>query len=442
MTVKLVRDALGSDVPQTVDGNGNITVRATGDTTGVDFGKTKLLRDALGSPLPNQIYDVDAKKWVIDESGGSGGGGTGPQGPRGYSAYQVAVMNGFVGTEEQWLESLKGKDGPPGTTDYTQLTNKPFIPTTTNQLINDSGFITQVILNALKNVADGIAGLDANGLISLAQLPPSTKELRVVADLAARDALDTFEGLGCYVKDAVPEVSSGGAFYMHDGATWFKTATDSDFTAVLDWSNITNKPTEFYTLPKASVNTLGGVKVDGTTIVTDENGVLRVIGGGAAPELTKEAITNALTYTPANDEDLTELERKFNEHSAQIEALGERVEVLEKKPRQATLHCVVSEITPNSKSGNAKVPYNATISSIDASVDAASGLQLNYIIEKLSGNAWSQIGSSSILVGQNSRTTSLNVNVNENDWIRVVAQSENEDVQLLTVSLSITERGV
>lgn len=28
---------------------------------------------------------------------------------RGYSAYEVAVINGFKGTEKEWLESLKGK---------------------------------------------------------------------------------------------------------------------------------------------------------------------------------------------------------------------------------------------------------------------------------------------------------------------------------------------
>lgn len=33
---------------------------------------------------------------------------------RGYSAYQVAVMNGFEGTEAEWLESLKGPQGEPG----------------------------------------------------------------------------------------------------------------------------------------------------------------------------------------------------------------------------------------------------------------------------------------------------------------------------------------
>lgn len=35
-------------------------------------------------------------------------------GPAGKSAYEVAVEEGFVGTEEEWLESLQGKDGPAG----------------------------------------------------------------------------------------------------------------------------------------------------------------------------------------------------------------------------------------------------------------------------------------------------------------------------------------
>lgn len=40
-----------------------------------------------------------------------GGGGTGHDGK---SAYEIAVEHGFVGTEEQWLASLKGSDGAPG----------------------------------------------------------------------------------------------------------------------------------------------------------------------------------------------------------------------------------------------------------------------------------------------------------------------------------------
>lgn len=33
---------------------------------------------------------------------------------RGYSAYQIAVLNGFNGTEAEWLESLRGEDGAAG----------------------------------------------------------------------------------------------------------------------------------------------------------------------------------------------------------------------------------------------------------------------------------------------------------------------------------------
>ena len=47
-------------------------------------------------------------------------GEKGDQGPRGeqgrigYSAYEVAVQHGFVGTEEQWLASIKGEKGDDG----------------------------------------------------------------------------------------------------------------------------------------------------------------------------------------------------------------------------------------------------------------------------------------------------------------------------------------
>ena len=42
--------------------------------------------------------------------------GQGPQGPDGFSAYQIAVFDGFVGTETQWLASLVGPGVPVGGT--------------------------------------------------------------------------------------------------------------------------------------------------------------------------------------------------------------------------------------------------------------------------------------------------------------------------------------
>lgn len=45
---------------------------------------------------------------------GSGSGGSGTPGQDGKSAYEIAVENGFEGTEEEWLASLKGSDGQNG----------------------------------------------------------------------------------------------------------------------------------------------------------------------------------------------------------------------------------------------------------------------------------------------------------------------------------------
>lgn len=48
---------------------------------------------------------------------GSGSGAPGPRGPEGDSAYDVAVANGFVGTEQEWLDSL----GSGGTADIADF---------------------------------------------------------------------------------------------------------------------------------------------------------------------------------------------------------------------------------------------------------------------------------------------------------------------------------
>ena len=82
----------------------------------------------------------------------------GAEGADGKSAYEVAVDNGFVGTEQEWLSSLKGETGErgaqgergetgaAGTTDYNELENKPTIPTVptnVSDFTNDAGYLTQ-----------------------------------------------------------------------------------------------------------------------------------------------------------------------------------------------------------------------------------------------------------------------------------------------------------
>lgn len=57
-------------------------------------------------------------QWLASLVGPAGSNGTngtnGTNGAPGLSAYQIAVNNGFVGTETQWLASLVGTDGIDG----------------------------------------------------------------------------------------------------------------------------------------------------------------------------------------------------------------------------------------------------------------------------------------------------------------------------------------
>ena len=67
----------------------------------------------FGSPAKFKIGDGSTAWSGLAYQGGSSGGGTGT-GADGLSAYQIAVNNGFVGNEAAWLLSLKGATGATG----------------------------------------------------------------------------------------------------------------------------------------------------------------------------------------------------------------------------------------------------------------------------------------------------------------------------------------
>lgn len=104
----------------------------------------------------------------------------GENGIDGKSAYQLAVEKGFVGTEAEWVASLKGEIGPIGPqgkigpqgiqgetgatgpqgiqgpkgdnyqiteADYAAIAGMVSVPSKTSELTNDSNFITEVKLN-------------------------------------------------------------------------------------------------------------------------------------------------------------------------------------------------------------------------------------------------------------------------------------------------------
>lgn len=83
----------------------------------------------------------------------------GENGIDGKSAYQLAVEKGFIGTEAEWIASLKGENGLQGIqgpkgdnyqiteADYAAIAGMVSVPSKTSELTNDSNFITEIKLN-------------------------------------------------------------------------------------------------------------------------------------------------------------------------------------------------------------------------------------------------------------------------------------------------------
>ena len=116
---------------------------------------------------------------------------------------------------------------------YTDLQ----IQTVANNKQDVLGFIPENSAN--KNVANGYAGLDGNGKISLANLPDVSKQATyVVATEAEKDALNNLiSGMKAFVVENKKS-------YIFNGVQWLLTS-DADWENVnIDFSNINNKPTD------------------------------------------------------------------------------------------------------------------------------------------------------------------------------------------------------
>lgn len=88
---------------------------------------------------------------------------------------------------------------------------------------------------------------DVQALIDDATAGLSGGELNVVADIAARDALNPTTNMIVLVKDATGDstVDNGAALYVYELATttWSKIGEYESLDVVLNWSDINGKPT-------------------------------------------------------------------------------------------------------------------------------------------------------------------------------------------------------
>ena len=100
-------------------------------------------------------------------------------GPQGLSAYQVAVKNGFVGTEQEWLDSLVGEKGEKGDTGNTGATGEPgrdgYVQYTAGDNITiENNVISAEVPSIGLDTYVEIAPIDTNGNLDWNQFPTKT----------------------------------------------------------------------------------------------------------------------------------------------------------------------------------------------------------------------------------------------------------------------------
>ena len=196
-------------------------------------------------------------------------------GARGYSAYEVAVQNGFVGTEQEWLDSLVGPEGqlgPEGKSAYQIAVDNGFIGTEeewVHDFLTPDGYYTMEEINSIVSgqlkTSDVINNLDSNDTdkplsakqgktlndrINTVDSKASANTLNLNSEIAARIAADDnliqqITGLGSGAPIPVASTSAmsdttklyvlttDGYVYYYDGNDWtqgweYQAAEDSE----------------------------------------------------------------------------------------------------------------------------------------------------------------------------------------------------------------------
>jgi len=85
----------------------NVLVPSSG--TVIQYDDLVEVGDSMTPPGPDDLWWVRLSELELSSQGPEG-----PDGPAGLSAYQIAVADGFVGSEAAWLLSLKGPKGDAG----------------------------------------------------------------------------------------------------------------------------------------------------------------------------------------------------------------------------------------------------------------------------------------------------------------------------------------
>lgn len=240
----------------------------------------------------------------------------GAKGEDGKSAYQLAVEAGYEGSEADWLASLKGTDGRNGIDGINGTNGKDG-----KTPVKGVDYFTTAEINEIEEGA--AAKVDLSNYAKTADLS-TVATSGSYNDLVDKPTIPSTTGLAStkYVDDKVagiviPTVPTNVSAFTNDAGYLIEHQSLADYALKSEIPSTTNLATKAevqevenkiptpYTLPTASTSTLGGVKVDGSTI-TITDGVISSKGGsgGSEPEkYIKDASVsgNTLTLTKKDD---------------------------------------------------------------------------------------------------------------------------------------------
>lgn len=205
----------------------------------------------VNNPEDSQLYLKGDTEWkfISDLSGA--------QGIQGLSAYQVAVQEGFVGTEEEWLASLKGEPGEQGPQGEPGPKGEP-------------GSDAEVTKENVEAVLTG-------------NITTHTHD-QYLTD-APVDGSQYVRQDGAWQSVEIPEV---------DLSNYLAKDNTTEYTPTTEYNPATKKYVDEkeYTLPTASSDVLGGIKVGAGLKINPDTGVLSATGSGTADSVDWANITS------------------------------------------------------------------------------------------------------------------------------------------------------
>jgi autotransporter adhesin len=146
----------------------------------------------------------------------------GIQGEQGESAYEVAVSNGFAGTESDWLDSLQGEQGPSGATGPEGPAGGG--PRSVTYDSDERDVLTLAGANGTRiaNVATGVAATDAANVGQMQAGDADT--LQAANDYTDNTATETLTSANAYTDQRFAELTG-----LSDSFDTFRDGVDRRF---------------------------------------------------------------------------------------------------------------------------------------------------------------------------------------------------------------------